>query len=116
MVPFYAASGAFEPLVAGPRIDLDVNAAQTLVLCGFELVFEFHLIGARVSRWCLFPSLLAFGPPVAGPRIDLDVKAAQTLGPCGFELGFDFYLLGAHVSGWCLFIPCPALGSLVAGP
>lgn len=92
-----------------------MKAAQTLVTRGFELVFEFHLIGAHVSGWCLFTRRPALESLVAGHQIDLDVKAAQILAPHGFELGFDFYLLGAHVSGWCLFPPFPALGPLVAG-
>ena len=53
-MPFYAASSALGSFVAGHPIDLDANASQTLALYGFELVFEFHLIGARAIGWCLF--------------------------------------------------------------
>ena len=76
-----------------------MNAAQTLAPNGFELVFEFHLIGAHTSVWCRFPSFPALGPLVAGHRIDLDVKAAQILATRGFELSLEFHFIGAHVSG-----------------
>ena len=108
MVPFYAASGAFEPLVAGSRIDLDVIVAQTLATRGFELVFGFHLIGVRMSVWCLFTRRPALESLVAGHRIDLDVKAAQILALYGFELVFEFHIIGARAIGWCLFTPRPA--------